>query len=115
MVLVFGLLRHRRSELEIICDVLELCLNGASKHKITYGAELNDTTLNKYLDILLSSGFVTVRIACSSKNTQALKFVYETTEAGIDFLEVSLNMLNRLGKVERSKVAAKPMEKTGYV
>jgi len=112
VMLVLSLVRYHRTELEIICDILELCLNGANKHRIIYEAELNTGILNKYLDILLSSGLVTVRVAYSARNTPAVKAVYETTEAGMSFLEVCMNMLNKLGKVRKSKFRVKAFEKT---
>jgi len=112
---VFGLVRYRRTELEIICDILELCLNGANKHNIIYNGELNAEILNKYLDTLLSSGFVTVKVAYNARNTPAVKAIYETTEVGMNFLEVCLNILNKLGKARKSKVRVKPYKKLSYL
>jgi len=112
VMLVLSLVRYHRTELEIICDILELCLNGANKHKIIYDGELNTAILNKYLDILLSSGFLTVKVAYSVRNNPTVKALYETTEAGINFLEVCLNILNKLGKIKKSKYRVKPFKKT---
>ena len=51
LLLVFGVGDHRRGEVEIIRDVLEVCLNGANKTRVVYGANLNFTRVDKYLRV----------------------------------------------------------------
>lgn len=49
---------HRRGEIEIMRDILEVCLRGANKTKIVYGANLNFSRLERYFRTLLSLGFI---------------------------------------------------------
>ena len=49
---------RRRGEVEIIRDVLEVCLGGACKTKIVYRANLNFSRLDRYLGLLLGLGFL---------------------------------------------------------
>jgi len=72
-------------------DVLDICLRGASKTKIVYGANLNFPRLEKHLGMLLSLGFVAEEDAPSGS------VVYRTTEAGMDFLNGCLRMQKSLG------------------
>lgn len=85
---------HRRSEVEIMCDVMRVCLRGASKTKIVYNANLNFTRLSKYLCMLLSLGFVV------EEDVPGRSVVYRTTKAGIGFLKGCLKMQNTLGRVD---------------
>lgn len=88
VILVFDM-NHRRREVEIMRDVLEVCLRGASKTKIVYKANLNFTRLNKYLGMLLSLGFV------AEDDDPAGSVVYKTTEAGVSFLKGCFRMQGR--------------------
>ena len=101
---------QRRSQLEIMCDILETCREGVNKTKIVYNANLNFTRLNKYLSTLLSLGFVELSIAYRRKNNPALNVVYETSEAGESFLSDCLNMQNNLRRFRSKKtVRVKPL------
>jgi hypothetical protein len=44
----------KRSRQEIITQILEICMNGASKTKIVYQANLNFKMVNPYLDLLIT-------------------------------------------------------------
>jgi predicted transcriptional regulator len=110
--LVLSLVHYRRTQIETICDVLELCSKGTNKHGIVYNAELTTKTLNKYLNMLSSSGFVTPRVVYNAKaNRPTVKVVYETTETGTGFLERCLNLLAMLGKAGKTKVKVKPLDR----
>jgi predicted transcriptional regulator len=101
----------RRSEIEIICDILDECLDGATKTGIVYRANLNFSRLDRYLSILLGMGYLSLGVACREDNKDDTKIVYVTTEAGKRFLASFMNMqqcLERLGN-HRSKVQAKPL------
>lgn len=101
---------QRRSQLEIISDVLNACLEGANKTKIVYDANLNFTRLNKYLSTLLSLGFVELSIVYRGKNNPALNVLYKTSKAGVRFLNDCLNMQEMLGEVSgKRKVRVKPL------
>lgn len=106
VILVFSMGLHRRSEVEIMGDILEVCLRGTNKTKIVYDANLNFTSLNKYLSMLLGLGFVTVSVGYKGSNSSAVNFVYRTTKAGKDFFDGCLNMQKMLG---RPKFRVKPL------
>ncbi len=50
----------RRDKLQIILDILEICVNGANKTKIVYQANLNFKMVNIYLDILTNDQLLDV-------------------------------------------------------
>ena len=69
----------KRSRPEIISQILEICMDGASKTKIVYQANLNFKTVNPYLDLLIKNGLIMV-----NEKQVAL---YETTQKGKSLLE----------------------------
>jgi predicted transcriptional regulator len=69
----------KRSKQEIIAQMLEVCLESASKTRIVYQANLNFRTINPYLDILIKNNLIEI-----SKGEQPL---YKTTQKGVDLLE----------------------------
>ncbi|MEM3442915.1 MAG: winged helix-turn-helix domain-containing protein, partial [Candidatus Bathyarchaeia archaeon] len=66
--------------MEIIRDVLEVCLSGASKTRIVYRANLNFSRLERYLGLLLGLGWLAVEVDASGG------VVFRTTEGGREFL-----------------------------
>lgn len=83
---------HRRGEIDIMRDILEICLRGANKTKIVYGANLNFSRLERYFRALLSLGFI------AEEDDPAGSVVYRTTKAGMDFLRGCLKMQKSLAK-----------------
>ena len=69
----------KRSRQEIILQILEICMNGASKTKIVYKVNLNFKTVNPYLDLLIKNGLIQVN--------EGGAIVYETTPKGIELME----------------------------
>jgi predicted transcriptional regulator len=69
----------KRSRQEIISQILEICMNGASKTKIVYQANLNFKTVNPYLDLLIKNEMIQVN--------EGRAILYETTPKGIKLLE----------------------------
>ncbi len=69
---------QRRSNLEIIANILRLARKGAKKTRIVYGANLNFKMLGEYLADLESKGLVT----CSRNNGGLVM----TTEKGKELL-----------------------------
>jgi len=69
----------RRSRQEIVSQILDTCMSGASKTRIVYQANLNFKTVNAYLDILIRNGLIMV----SEKQVK----LYETTVKGKSLLE----------------------------
>jgi predicted transcriptional regulator len=104
--MVFRLGAHRRSEVEIICDILETCLGGAVKTGVVYRANLNFTRLNKYVNMLLGMGYISLSVVCGEGNGNEMKIVYSTTEQGKCFLANFVNM-QKLSR--KNEVLAKPL------
>jgi predicted transcriptional regulator len=108
MVLLLG--SHRRSEVEILCDILETCLGGAAKTSVVYRSNLNFTRLNKYMNLLLGMGYVSLSVVCGEGNKSEMKIVYNTTKQGKGFLANFVNMQHGLEKFgNRNRVLAKPL------
>ena len=49
---------HRRTEIDIMVDILKLTQDGAKKTRILYQANLNQPRLNKYLNYLMENGLL---------------------------------------------------------
>jgi predicted transcriptional regulator len=105
-LMVFRLGAHRRSEVEIICDILETCLDGAVKTSVVYRANLNFTRLNKYMNMLLGLGYISLSVVCGEGNKNDMRIGYCTTEQGKGFLAKFVNM-QKLSHV--NEAAAKPL------
>jgi len=74
----------RRSEIEIISDILKLSKNGAKKTEILYKGNLSYTLLKNYLSFLLDKNVLEKKIM---KNKGGNQFImYKTTEKGNNLL-----------------------------
>jgi predicted transcriptional regulator len=93
---------HRRGEIEIMRDILEACLRGANKTKIVYRSNLNFSRLEKYLELLLNLGFISV-VDKPERNV-----AYRTTDAGLNFINGCL-------KVQKSLEHGSDRENKGQV
>lgn len=51
-------MHRRRSNIEIIGDMLRVGANGAGKTEIMYSANMSYSQLQKYLSMLISQGFI---------------------------------------------------------
>ncbi len=69
----------KRSSDMIIAQILEACIDGASKTRIVYQCNLNFTTVNPYLDLLADRGL----IAASS----CPRARFKTTASGLELME----------------------------
>lgn len=69
----------KRSRDAIISQILDICVEGASKTKIVYQANLNFRTINPYLELLIRNGLIDV------KKEQTL--IYKTTSKGSTLLD----------------------------
>ncbi|HPS91456.1 MAG TPA: winged helix-turn-helix domain-containing protein [Methanothrix sp.] len=78
----------KRSKHEIFSKILEICLNGASKTKIVYQANLNFRTVNPYLDVLIKNNLLV-----ASKENHIL---YKTTLEGANMHETISKVNNML-------------------
>ena len=70
---------QRRSNLEIVAEILRTAKKGAKKTRIVYGANLNFKMLNEYLAKLERAGLV--------KRSADNGGTIETTDKGKEYLE----------------------------
>lgn len=80
----------RRSEIEIIGDILDLSKNGAKKTEILYQGNMNFSQLQNYLDFLIEKNFVEEGTIVNENGTSSK--IYVTTEKGNDLLEDITNL-----------------------
>jgi predicted transcriptional regulator len=78
----------KRSRDMIISQILDICIDGASKTKIVYQANLNFRTINPYLDLLTKNGLINV------KKEQTI--IYKTTPRGLNLLDNFRQIQNEL-------------------
>jgi predicted transcriptional regulator len=108
MVLFLG--SHRRSEVEILCNILETCLGGAAKTSIVYKANLNFTRLNRYVNMLLGMGYISLSVVCGHGDNGDMRIVYRATEQGRSFLANFQSMQQGLEKLSgRNSALAGPL------
>jgi len=69
----------KRSKQEIIAQILEVCLERASKTRIVYQVNLNFRTINPYLQLLLKNELLDV--------IEAEQKFYKTTTKGSNLLK----------------------------
>ena len=81
----------KRSRHKIISQILDICVNGASKTRIVYQANLNFRTVNPYIDLLMKNDLLKVK--------QGQTVLYETTERGITLLENFKQIHNELSEL----------------
>ena len=81
-------MKHRRSNIEIIADILRL--GQAGKTEIMYGANMSYCQLQKYIDLLMERGFID---RVHPENATA---TYRTTEKGHTLLKLIESVLAML-------------------
>ena len=69
---------HRRSNVEIVAEILRIARKGARKTRIVYGANLNFKMLREYLDKLERAGLIV---------TQPNEGIIKITERGREYLQ----------------------------
>jgi predicted transcriptional regulator len=72
----------KRSRHEILSKILKICLNGASKTRIVYQANLNFRTVNPYLQTLIKNNLIET---CQGEQREHL--MYRTTSEGANLQE----------------------------
>ena len=70
----------RRTNDLIASQILKLCVNGASKTRILYQANLNYLMAKQYLDNLMKNGFI-------AKEGTGSRITYRTTCKGAEYKE----------------------------
>jgi predicted transcriptional regulator len=73
---------RRRSDIEIIADMLEIGENGAGKTEIMYSANMSYHQIQKYLGYLVANGYVDKMKMGNPSVT------YQVTDSGIKLLQL---------------------------
>ncbi len=84
-------INRRRSNIEIIAEMLKIGENGAGKTKIMYNANLSYSQIQKYLGFLMSQGFID-RMQLGNPSV-----TYQVTENGLKLLDSINNLMEMLG------------------
>ena len=88
---------RRRSNIEIIADMLRVGENGAGKTEIMYNANMSYTQIQKYLDYLVKQGFV------NKMNLDNTMVAYQVTETGFKLLKAIDSLMAMLGPAREDK------------
>ena len=81
---------RRRSNIEIIADMLRVGENGAGKTEIMYTANLSYHQIQKYLEYLVNQGFV------NKVNMDTTMIAYQVTENGFKLLKAIDTLMKML-------------------
>jgi len=82
---------RRRSDIEIIADMLKVGENGAGKTQIMYGANMSYSQIQKYLGYLVGQGFIDKMKVGNPSVT------YQVTDNGLKLLSLINNIMEMLG------------------
>jgi predicted transcriptional regulator len=82
---------RRRSNIEIIAEMLKVGENGAGKTKIMYNANLSYSQIQKYLGYLISQGFIN-KLELGNPSV-----TYQVTESGLRLLSSISSVVEMLG------------------
>ena len=81
----------KRSSDMIIAQILEACIGGASKTKIVYQANLNFSTVNPYIDLLVKRSLIVA--------VRDNRLTYKTTDNGIQLMKMFKHHQNEISKL----------------
>ncbi len=82
---------RRRSDIEIIADMLKVGENGAGKTKIMYSANMSYSQIQKYLGYLIGQGYINQMKMGNPSVT------YQVTDSGLRLLELITRLREMLG------------------
>jgi len=82
---------QRRSDIEIIADMLKVGENGAGKTQIMYGANMSYRQIQKYLGYLVGAGYIDKMKMGNPSVT------YQVTDSGLKLLQLISNIKVMLG------------------
>ena len=82
---------RRRSNIEIIAEMLKVGENGAGKTKIMYNANMSYRQIQKYLGFLLSEGFI------DKVEVGNPAVTYKVTDRGLKLLSSINSIIEMLG------------------
>ncbi len=88
-------LNNRRSNIEIIADMLKVGENGAGKTEIMYSTNMSYSQIQKYLGFLISHGFITKMKMGNPSVT------YHVTESGLKLLKSIDSVREMLGWLDK--------------
>lgn len=81
---------QRRSNIEIIADMLRVGENGAGKTEIMYTANMSYSQIQKYLDYLVNQGFI------NKVNMDNTMIAYQVTDSGLQLLKTIDTLMEML-------------------
>jgi len=90
-------LNQRRSDIEIMADMLRLGKSGAGKTRIMYHADMSYSQIKKYLWFLTHQGFLIRVVAGNSRS------IYYMTDRGNELLESIDHLSEILGWHDEEK------------
>ena len=82
---------RRRSDFEIIADMLKVGENGAGKTEIMYSANMSYSQIQKYLGYLMAQGFID-RMQMGNPSV-----TYQVTDSGLKLLQLINSIKEMLG------------------
>ena len=82
---------RRRSDIEIIADMLKVGEDGAGKTKIMYNANMSYSQIQKYLGYLVGQGLIEKMQIGNPSAT------YQVTDSGLKLLQLINNVKEMLG------------------
>jgi len=82
-------INQRRSNIEIIADMLKVGENGAGKTEIMYSVNMSYSQIQKYLGFLISQGFI------DKVNVGNPSVTYRVTDSGLSLLK-SINKVKEM-------------------
>jgi predicted transcriptional regulator len=82
----------KRSDEIIIAQILYICEEGALKTRVIYQANLNSSTVNRYLDWLIDKGMII-------KSTKGSRAVFKTTYRGYELKDKINRLQTELGEL----------------
>ena len=88
-------MNNRRSNIEIIAEMLRVGENGAGKTKIMYSANMSYAQIQKYLGFLMSQGFISKMTIGNPSVT------YQVTDSGLKLLKSIDSVIELLGWLEK--------------
>ena len=86
---------RRRSDIEIIADMLKVGENGAGKTEIMYSANMSYSQLQKYLGFLMNHGFI------NKVEVGNPVVTYQVTDLGSKLLKSIDSVMEILGWLEK--------------
>jgi len=89
---------RRRSNVEIIADMLRVGENGAGKTEIMYSANMSYSQIQKYLDYLVNQGFI------NKVNMDNTMVAYQVTDNGLKLLKAIDTLMEMMGPSKGKRI-----------